>query len=73
MEVTLTGEFKFFVFLLENYAEYKNMKTGDVLKLWDKHNITKEIYDSYYIYHIEAITNAYMDIDSLLKIGKHAY
>lgn len=66
-------EMSFFMYLLEFYAGYKNMKTGDVLKEWDKHGITEKIYNNYWCYHTERIENAYMDIDSLLSTGKHAW
>ncbi len=62
----------FFIYLLEHYAEYKGMKTGEVLQLWDAHNITNEIYDGYFQYHQERIENAYEDIESLLTKGRHA-
>lgn len=66
-------EHQFFVFLLESYACAKNRRTGDVLREWDARGITQEIFNGFYIYHQEALTNAYMDIDSLLSTGKHAY
>ena len=50
-----------------------HISTGDVLREWDEHGITQEIFNNYLIYHTEALTNAYMDIDSLLATGKHAY
>ncbi len=31
----MTEEMKFFMYLLEYYAAYKNMKSGDVLKEWE--------------------------------------
>ena len=66
-------EHEFFIFLLENYACAKKRPTGDVLREWDAHGITQEIFDGYFIYHQEALANAYMDIDSLIATGKHAY
>lgn len=66
-------EHKFFIFLLENYASAKNRRTSDVLREWDAHGITQEIFDNFEVYHQEALTNAYMDIDSLLATGQHAY
>lgn len=69
----MTDEMRFFIYLLECYASYKNKKTGDVLKEWDEHNITQKIYDNYLIYHTERIENAYMDIDSMLSTGKPAF
>ena len=69
----MDAEHQFFVFLLENYASFKNRPTGDVLREWDQHGITQEIFNGYFIYHQEALTNAYADIDSLLATGKHIY
>ena len=68
----LEEEMWFFIYLLENYAAYKDKATGDVLKEWDEKGITQEIYDGYFQYHQERIENAYEDIDSLLTTGKHA-
>jgi hypothetical protein len=69
----MSEEMKFFMYLLEYYASYKNRKTGDVLAEWDKHGITQTIFENYWGYHTERIENAYMDIDSLLATGKHAW
>lgn len=69
----MTEEMKFFIYLLEYYADYNNKKTGDVLREWDECGITQKIYDNYWIYHTERIENAYMDIDSLVKTGKPAW
>lgn len=69
----MSKEMEFFMYLLEYYAAYKNMKTGDVLREWDAHGITQTIYDNYWLYHTERLENAYEDIDCLLKTGKHAW
>lgn len=69
----MSEEMQFFMYLLEYYAAYKDAKTGNVLKEWDKCGITQIIYDNYWIYHTERIENAFMDIDSLISTGKHAW
>lgn len=69
----MSEEMKFFIYLLEYYSGYKNKKTGTVLKEWDSHGITQIIYENYWIYHTERIENAFSDIDSLIKTGKHAW
>ena len=48
-------------------------KTGEVLAEWESKGLTKKIYDNYWVYHTEAIENAFADIDSLLDTGKHAW
>lgn len=62
----MSEEMQFFIYLLEYYAEYKNRKTGDVLKDWDRHGITQKIYDNYWGYHTERIENAFDDIDRMI-------
>lgn len=69
----MSDELKFFILLIEKYASEKNKSTGDVLKEWDEHGITQEIYDGYWNYHTERIENAFKDIDSLLATGKHSW
>lgn len=69
----MTDEMIFFLFLIERYAGEKGRSTGDVLREWDAHGITDEVYDGYFQYHQEALQNAYRDIDSLLATGQHAF
>ena len=69
----MSEEMKFFMYLLEHYASYKNKKTGDILKEWDRLGITEKIYNNYWSYHTERIENAYEDIDSLMETGEHAW
>lgn len=69
----MTEEMKFFMYLLECYAAYKKRKTGDVLAEWQNKGLVQRIYDNYWLYHTEAIENAFADIDSLATTGKHAW
>ncbi|MDO4546233.1 MAG: DUF3791 domain-containing protein [Bacillota bacterium] len=62
----MSKEMEFFIFLIENYAEYKNTTADKVLKLWDKLELTNYIYDMYELYHIERLENAFIDIDRLV-------
>ncbi|MCM1245954.1 MAG: DUF3791 domain-containing protein [Roseburia sp.] len=61
------NEMLFFIFLLENYAEYKNTTGDEVLRLWDKLKLTDFIYDMYERYHAERLENAFEDIDKLVE------
>ena len=69
----MSKEFRFFTFLLESYAKHKGITAAEVLKALDEKDLTDFIYQMYEIYHVEAIENAYMDIDSLLATGHHAW
>lgn len=73
MESAISEEMDFFIFLIELYAERKKMSTGDVMRLWDKHNLVPYIMDNYFMYHQEAIENAFADIDSMIETGKPAW
>ena len=62
----MSKEMEFFSFLLEQYARYKQTTADLVLKKWDELGITDYIYNMYEMYHSEAITNAFADIDSMM-------
>ena len=69
----MSEERRFFIYLLEYYAVYKNKTTGDILNEWEECGVLQKIYDNYWIYHTERIENAYMEIDSLVQTGKSAW
>ncbi|MCM1259172.1 MAG: DUF3791 domain-containing protein [Roseburia sp.] len=69
----MSEEFLFLNYLLECYATYRGITAGKVLEEWDAQGITQTVYDNYWEYHSERIENAFEDIDSLLKTGKHAW
>lgn len=69
----LSKEFRFFTYLLESYAQHKNTTAGAVLKTLDEKGLTDFVYKMYDLYHVEAIENAYMDLDSLIATGKPAW
>ena len=70
-DTTLTNEYRFFLFLLEYYADAKGMSGADVLEKRDACGITEEILNGHERYHIESLDNAVEDIDHLIKTGKH--
>lgn len=69
----MSKEFRFFAYLLESYAEYKNTSAAEILKILDEKNLTDFVYKMYEIYHSEAIENAFKDIDSLINTGIPAW
>lgn len=44
-----------------------------MLKTLDEKGLTDFVYKMYDLYHVEAIENAYMDLDSLIATGKPAW
>lgn len=69
----LDKEFVFFTYLLESCAQSKGITASEILQKLDEKGFIQFVYDSYFIYHQEAIENAIMDIDHLLLTGKPAY
>ncbi len=63
----MSYEMKFFIYLIERYADYKNTTADIILKQWDALKLTDFIYELYERYHIEAIENAFTDIDNLIS------
>lgn len=63
----MTKEMEFFTFLMEQYAQYKNTTADKVLRQLDELNLTDYVFNMYEMYHIEALENAFEDIDKLIE------
>lgn len=46
----MSKKMKFFVYLLEKYAEWKNENVKNILEKWDKLLVTEKIFDMYEMY-----------------------
>ena len=59
----MSKEYKFFIYMLERYAE-RNGETADVTLVRLKaHDLYDYAVDMYELYHIEALENAFDDLD----------
>ena len=58
--------YTFFIYLLERYAEYRQVSAQKVLAMWESLGITQFIVDMYELYHIERLENAFEDIDRMM-------
>lgn len=63
----MAREMEFFIFLLEQYAHYKNTTADKILKQWDELELTDFIYQMYEMYHSEKLENAFDDINRLVS------
>jgi len=59
----ISDKAEFFIFLLEKYAEAKDVPAKEALNLWNERGIVDYINDMYEQYHTERIENAIQDID----------
>ncbi len=71
--MSLSKEFRFFVYLLESYAAYKGTTAAAVLESLDEKGLTGLIFSMYELYHTESIENAFADIDSYIERGVPAW
>ena len=62
----MSKEMEFFIFLLEQYAAYKQKTADQILTQLDELQLTDFIFNMYERYHCEAIQNAFDDIDALI-------
>ena len=69
----MSKEMDFCIYLLEAYAASKGRPANEVMREWRRRDIVQFVYDNYWLYHTEAIENAYADIDSMLATGKPAW
>lgn len=69
----MSEEMDFFIYLLEAYAEEKGISAAVAMDKWERQGIVQFVYDNYWMYHTEALENAFADIDSMLATGKPAW
>ncbi len=60
-------EMEFFIFLMEQYAFYKKTTANKILEQLENLNLVDYVYDMYELYHVEALENAFDDMDKLIK------
>ncbi|MDR0627588.1 MAG: DUF3791 domain-containing protein [Bifidobacteriaceae bacterium] len=66
----LPDEAAFFLYLLEQYARHAGITAPEALNKWDAAGATGQIRKNYDIYHAEALTNAFAEIDAMLEVGQ---
>lgn len=58
------------MYLIQSYAWHKNMNPNDVFEKLKSKNLYKFVLNSYEVYHIECLENAFDELDQLLTAGK---
>jgi len=58
---------------MEHYSAYKNQNPADIMRILQEKELLDLVIESYEIYHVERLENAFMDLDSLIATGKVAY
>ena len=65
-EDDMSKEFKFFIYLLERYAEHLGVTADVAYRRLSEKNLVDYAVDMYELYHVEAIENAFADLDGKL-------
>ncbi|MGN1417893.1 MAG: DUF3791 domain-containing protein [Acutalibacteraceae bacterium] len=61
----MSKEMDFFIFLIEQYAKHRGTTADRIMEEWEALGVTQQIYNMYEMYHIEALDNAFHDIDRI--------
>lgn len=68
-----SNETDFFILLLEQYSAYRRKSSQEIYQELKDKNLIQYIYNMYEIYHIEALTNAFEDLDEKLGFDPSVY
>ena len=62
----MSREFKFFIYLLERYAEGRGVTADVMLNRLKANGLLDYAIGMYELYHVESMENAFADLDSKL-------
>ena len=63
----MSKEIEFYIYLIERYADLKNVTADVVQRQWDEYGVSDMIFNMYDIYHVERLQNAFDDIDKMIE------
>ena len=63
----MSKEFRFFIYLLERYAEHLGVTADVAYRRLSQQNLVDYAIGMYELYHVEAIENAFADLDRRLS------
>ena len=63
----MSREFQFFIYLLERYATHLGVTADVAYRRLSEKNLVDYAIDMYELYHVEAIENAFADLDEQLS------
>ena len=62
----MSKEFRFFIYLLERFAEHRGESAADLYARLEAAGLVDYARDMYELYHVESIDNAFADLDRRL-------
>ena len=68
----MSKEFRFFIYLLEHFAERLDCSAADLYDRLEKAGLLDYAENMYELYHVESIDNAFADLDDRLAAASPA-
>ncbi len=62
----MSKEFRFFIYLLERYARHRGESAADLYDRLEAAGLVDYAENMYELYHVEALENAFADLDRRL-------
>ena len=63
-------EFRFFIYLLERFAEHRGESAAETYSRLDSAGLLDYAEGMYELYHVESLDNAFADLDHRLRIAE---
>ena len=63
-------EFRFFIYLLERFAEHRGESAAETFSCLESAGLLDYALGMYELYHVEALDNAFADLDHRLALAK---
>ena len=68
----MSKEFRFFIYLLERFAERLDCSAADLYDRREKAGLLDYAENMYELYHVESLDNAFADLEGRLAITERA-
>ena len=68
----MSKEFRFFIYLLEHFAERLDCSAADLYDRLEKAGLLDYAENMYELYHVESLDNAFADLDARLAAASPA-
>ena len=63
-------EFRFFIYLIERFAEHRGESAAETYSHLERAGLLDYAEGMYELYHVEALDNAFADLDRRLKMAE---
>ncbi len=65
----MSREFRFFIYLIERFAEHRGESAAETYSHLERAGLLDYAENMYELYHVEALDNAFADLDHRLELS----